>query len=97
MTNMRNVILIIAGIVAIAAFSYLSYMLYGSELRKKELDKKASDILDEQKAINAIIKSKLESGEINTISPGTVKAGMEFSHSSNGKKKNKQVKLQKKN
>lgn len=64
---MRNTIIIIAGVVVIAAMAFFVYTIQQSEIRKKELDKKMSDNLEQQKQINELIRKKLESNELNVV------------------------------
>lgn len=85
---MKNTIQIIAAIVVIAALSYVTYLTYQDNIRKKELDKKMSDNLDKNKEINDLIIQKLKSGEINLFMQDTSKKV--FSHNSpTGKKRAK--------
>lgn len=91
---MKNTLIVITAIVIIASTCYLTYIANQDNLRKKELDKKMSDGLDDQKEINKLIRKKLESNELNIISISEEKTG-QYSFSSNGKDKKKRVKLKK--
>lgn len=83
---MKNTIQVIAAIVVIAALSYVTYLAYQDNIRKKELDKKMSDNLDKNKEINDLIIEKLKNGEINLFLQDTNKKV--FSHNSpTGKKR----------
>lgn len=86
---MKNTLQVIAALVVIGVASWFAYLMNQQSLRKKELDKKYSDNLDIQKQINTILKEKLENKEISLMSTD----GQKFS--SNGKEKNKTIKLKK--
>lgn len=61
---MRDTIIIIAGVVVIAAAGFFCYTIQQAQIRQKELDKKTSDNLQQQKEINELIKQKLEANEL---------------------------------
>lgn len=62
---MRDTIVIIAGVVVIAAAGFFCYTIQQAQVRQKELDKKQSDNLQQQKEINELIKQKLETNELS--------------------------------
>lgn len=62
---MKNALNIISSVVLIAAICFVVYLNNQANLRKKEIDKKISDSIDEQKEINKIIKKKLLNNEIS--------------------------------
>lgn len=85
---MKNALQIIAAVVVIAVLSYVGYITYQDQIRKKELDKKLSDNLSDQKDINKLIKEKLENGTLNIMIPERVNG---YNFSSNGKDKKRKV------
>lgn len=91
---MEKAINIIIAVVVIGVFSFIAYTFHQESLRSKELDKKRSDNLDDQKEINKLLKEKIASGEINIISVDTCTLSSLKAPSANGKKK-KTVKLSK--
>lgn len=97
---MEKAINIIVGIVVIAAAAFFCYSIQQEQLRRKEIDKKMSDNLQDQKEINKIIKEKLDSGKLNLMGLDE-KGGHVFAKatlpSANGKKKNKKVDVAKHN
>ena len=88
---MKNTIVIICGIVIIAVTAFFAYIIQQASQRQKELDKKQSDNLQQQKEINEIIKQKLESNEMNVV----IKTLKENLPSANGKSKSKKVNVAK--
>lgn len=88
---MEKVINIIVGIVVVAFTGYAFYLIQQKNIRDKELDKKSSDNLQQQKEINELIIEKLKNGKINLMSIDQ-NCYVE-KPSANGKSKRKKVKL----
>lgn len=85
---MEKTINIIVAIVVIAATAFGLYTLQQFSLRSKELDKKRSDNLEQQKQINDLIIEKLKSNEIDLMT--TDQCQLSYEHpSKNGKTKTK--------
>ena len=86
---MKNTVQIIAAVVIIAVVSYLGYITYQDNIRRKELDKKLSDNLDDAKDINKLIKEKLDSNELSLSINDGGKYQFVKQPSKNGKAKTK--------
>jgi preprotein translocase subunit YajC len=64
---MEKTINIIVAIVIVAAVAFFIYTTQREQIRKKEIEKKLSDNLNQQKEINEIILEKLKSGDLNVV------------------------------
>lgn len=90
---MEKAINIFVGIVIVSVACFGCYLIQQANIRQKELDKKRSDTLEQQKEINSLIIEKIKDGSINLMSTDQMKFCQ--APSSNGNKKRKSVKLTK--